>query len=144
MTPKYKNETKQKRLRRNENFVGDISNKEGLFCLICCEVLFDPILLPCSCGTTVCKMCMLNWVSEKGTVICPYDQKILHNGSVESFRKNLIPNRHVQRCINQLKIHCMNNKGEPEDLLLECDWVGKLSEWETHSVNGCRCCMDVN
>ena len=144
MNKSYNDEINKKQQRRNAHFVGKITNK-NLFCLFCSKVLFDPILLPCSCGTTVCKSCMLNWVSEKGTIICPYDQKILHNGLVDFFVNNLIPNRQLQGCINQLEITCMNNnKCESEDPLVKCNWVGKLSKWETHSVNGCQCRMDVN
>ena len=135
-----------KRLHRNANFVLDVGKfNKDLICLFCSKVLFDPISLPCSCSTTVCKSCMLNWVSEKGMVICPTDRKILHNRSVDSFVNNLIPNRHVKGCINQLEITCMNNhECQPEDLLLKCGWKGKLSQWETHSANGCRCRKDVN
>ena len=50
----------------------------------------------------------------------------------------------MQRCINRLTIHCLNNEGDPDNLFVECGWLGKLSDWETHSVNGCQCRMDVD
>ena len=84
-------------------------------CSICLLVLRQPYLVDC-CGNHFCKAC-LERVSEANEIKgCPLCKQ-------EKF--TFIPNKGLERVLNQRKVYCSNKKSG-------CEWTGELRQLDSH------------
>ena len=85
-------------------------------CAICLVILRQPYLVDC-CGNHFCKAC-LDKISpgEENKLTCP-----LCKG--EEFRS--IPNKGLERVLNQRKVYCTHKKSG-------CEWTGELKLLDSH------------
>lgn len=72
------------------------NTRKMLECLVCQDVLSDAVETSC-CGSVFDKDCIERWVNERGT--CPLCRESLSYSM-------MVPNRHVQRMANELKVTC--------------------------------------
>jgi len=97
---------------------------EELICNICTKPLLKPHLIVC-CGQHYCESCLKFWFN-KHKKCCPHCR-----ADGEEFQH--VPNKSIERKVNELKIHCANHKNG-------CQWVGELSSSQSHlnSDKGCE------
>ena len=89
------------------------------FCPVCTELLTEPFLSDC--GHHVCRECHKRIMATRKTK-CPTCQE-------PNVLKTARLNKHLQREIYDLKIHCQNRKtGNKRG----CQWIGELRELEDH------------
>ena len=90
---------------------------EELICNICTKPLLEPHLTVC-CGQYYCESCLKYWFNKHKNESCPHCR-----AEGESFQH--VPNKAINRKINELKIHCTNHKSG-------CPWVGELGDSQSH------------
>ena len=95
------------------NFVNTPPDHLQTECSICLCVLREPCLVDC-CGYSFCKSC-IEPIKVEGKP-CPLC--VVEFGTC-------IPDKRLQRTLNDLTVYCTNNEGG-------CEWVGRLSELTQH------------
>jgi len=97
---------------------------EELICNICTKPLFEPHLTVC-CGQYYCESCLKYWFKRQKKKSCPHCRAV-------GVKFQHVPNKAIERKVNELKIHCTNHKDG-------CQWVGELSNSQFHlnSDEGC-------
>ena len=100
----------------NLDFV--VAPPEDRFCPVCTELLTEPFLSDC--GHHVCRECHKRIMATSKTM-CPTCQE-------PNALKTARLNKHLQREIYYLKVHCQNKIGSKRG----CQWIGELRELEDH------------
>ena len=97
---------------------------EELICNICTKPLLEPHLTVC-CGQYYCESCLKYWFTKQKKESCPHCR-------AEGVKFQHVPNKAIERKVNELKIRCTNHKDG-------CQWVGELSSSQSHlkSDKGC-------
>ncbi|CAI8024452.1 TNF receptor-associated factor 4 [Geodia barretti] len=90
------------------------------YCLVCRNVLREPMLTDC-CGQHYCKSCLQQCNRSSYTRRCPHCRR-------ENYQSIL--DQSMQRDINQLKIYCVNRSSK------NCWWRDELSKLPRH-LNTC-------
>ncbi|XP_064383411.1 TNF receptor-associated factor 6-like [Halichondria panicea] len=85
-----------------------------LKCSICLELLTDPCILDCDCGSNFCKVCIEK--VKKNHYPCPLCQQQF---------TTIFPNKQLQRTLNGLMIHCPHRAGG-------CSWMDELGKLKQH------------
>ncbi|XP_064403015.1 TNF receptor-associated factor 4-like [Halichondria panicea] len=85
-----------------------------LKCSICLELLTDPCILDCDCGSNFCKMCIET--VKKKRYPCPLCQQQF---------TTIFPNKQLQRTLNGLTIHCPHKADG-------CSWMDELGKLKKH------------
>ena len=68
------------------------------------------------CGQYFCESCLKHWFKEHKEERCPYC-----HAERDNFQH--VPNKAIERKVNELKIHCTSGS---------CGWVGELSRLQSH------------
>ena len=64
---------------------------------------------------------------------------------IDEYVKRAKPNLGMKKIIDELSVRCMNNANPNQGKSrCECDWVGPLGDWDTHSKYDCQVQRDVN
>ena len=96
-----------------------VAPPQDRFCPVCTELLTEPFLSDC--GHHVCCECHKR-IMASGNTRCPTCQE-------PNVLKTARLNKHLQREIYDLKVHCQNRKtGNKRG----CQWVGELRELDDH------------
>ncbi len=85
-----------------------------LKCSICLELLTDPCILDCDCGSNFCKVCIEK--VKKNHYPCTLCQQQF---------TTILPNKQLQRTLNGLMIHCPHRADG-------CSWMDELSKFKQH------------
>ncbi len=85
-----------------------------LKCSICLELLTDPCILDCDCGSNFCKVCIEK--VKKNHYPCPLCQQQF---------TTIFPNKQLQRTLNGLMIHCPHREDG-------CSWMDELGKLKHH------------
>ena len=85
-----------------------------LKCSICLELLTDPCILDCDCGSNFCKVCIET--VKKNHYPCPLCQQQF---------STILPNKPLQRTLNGLIIHCPHRADG-------CSWMDELGKLKQH------------
>ena len=96
------------------SFVEQPPKELPLKCSICLELLTDPCILDCDCGSNFCKVCIEK--VKKNGYPCPLCQQQF---------TTILPNKQLQRTLNGLMIHCPHRADG-------CSWMDKLSKLKQH------------
>ena len=88
------------------------------FCPVCMELLTEPFLSDC--GHHVCRECHKR-ITATSKAKCPTCQE-------PDVLKTARLNKHLQREVYDLKVHCQNKTGSKRG----CQWIGELRELEDH------------
>ena len=104
----------------DHEFMDNVPQK--YICIICSCVQREPRLTEC-CGQHCCCSCLRYWVRKNHRKICPFCRARPFNDML---------NKQQKREINELKIHCSNQRDG-------CLWVGELGGLQCHldAENGC-------
>ena len=95
-----------------------VTPPQDRFCPVCTELLTEPFLSDC--GHHVCRECHKRIMATSKTM-CPTCQE-------PNALKTARLNKHLQREIYYLKVHCQNKIGSKRG----CQWIGELRELEDH------------
>ena len=95
-----------------------VAPQQDRFCPVCTELLTEPFLSDC--GHHVCRACHKRIMATRMTK-CPTCQE-------PNVLKKARLNKHLQREIYDLKVHCQNKTGNKRG----CQWIGELRELEDH------------
>lgn len=126
--------------RRDAAAFVDGAAVESLQCCACAGVLWRPVELDCSSGHLMCAMCWLSWFSlrtvDGQTAPCPFCKTPVDHRLVRH-------SRYVQRCIEGMTVHCVNEeRGCSERLMIGVN-ARNLSEHSAkcrHQLVACQHC----
>ncbi|XP_064382590.1 TNF receptor-associated factor 6-like [Halichondria panicea] len=95
-------------------FVEQPPKELPLKCYICLELLTDPCILDCDCGSNFCKVCIEK--VKKNHYPCPLCQQQF---------TTIFPNKQLQRTLNGLMTHCSHRADG-------CSWMDELGKLKQH------------
>ena len=142
------NDTVRRRQHRVHYLVNREFCGEEWTCFVCYDILCDPVKLAC-CPAIACKVCLLRSVCTWKTQLNNPTPPCIHCGTrvnnIDEYVKGAKPEVGLKRVIDGLKVTCMNNANPKKGKsCCECNWVGKLGEFDSHSRNECQVRNDVD